>query len=106
MNILVGNYKKKLSNLSGLSRPGIVHRIDKDTSGVLVVAKNNFIHAGLGEQFSDHSINRRYVALIRVLRPLSGTIQTLITRSKNRQLMTVDDLKEKSDYKVFNVKSL
>ena len=56
VNILVGNYKKKLSNLSGLERPGIVHRIDKDTSGLLVIAKNNFTHAGLGKQFSDHSI--------------------------------------------------
>ena len=97
VNILVGNYKKKLSNLSGSSRPGIVHRIDKDTSGILVVAKNNFIHTGLGKQFSDHSIKRKYVALIwGVLRPLSGKIETLITRSKrNRQLMTVDEFKGK-----------
>ena len=71
VNILVGNYKKKLSNLSGSTRPGIVHRIDKDTSGLLVVAKNNFTHAGLGKQFSDHSIKRKYIALIwGVLRPL------------------------------------
>ena len=105
VNILVGNYKKKLSNLSGSSRPGIVHRIDKDTSGVLVVAKNNFIHTGLGKQFSDHSIKRKYVALIwGVLRPLSGTIQTLITRSKrNRQLMTVDEFKGKKAITKYNV---
>ena len=97
VNVLVGNYKKKLSNLSGSTRPGIVHRIDKDTSGLLVVAKNNFTHAGLGKQFSDHSIKRKYIALIwGVLRPLKGTIETFITRSKrNRQLMTTDEFKGK-----------
>ena len=114
VNILVGNYKKKLSNLSGSTRPGIVHRIDKDTSGLLVVAKNNFTHASLGKQFSDHSIKRKYVALVwGVLRPLNGTIETFITRSKrNRQLMTTDDFKGKkaitkySIIKVFDKKDI
>tara|TARA_Y100000768_G_C23883407_1_gene636389 strand:+ start:58 stop:1041 length:984 start_codon:yes stop_codon:yes gene_type:complete len=114
VNILVGNYKKKLSDLSGTTRPGIVHRIDKDTSGLLVVAKNNFTHANLGKQFSDHSINRKYIALIwGVLRPLKGKIETFITRSKkNRQLMTADDFKGKkaitkySIVKVFNKKNI
>ena len=114
VNILVGNYKKKLSNLSGSTRPGIVHRIDKDTSGLLVVAKNNFTHAGLGKQFSDHSIKRKYIALVwGILRPLKGTIQTFITRSKkNRQLMTTDEFKGKkaitnySIIKVFNKKDI
>ena len=114
VNILVGGYKKKLSSLSGSTRPGIVHRIDKDTSGLLVVAKNNFTHAGLGKQFSDHSIKRKYIALIwGVLRPLKGTIETFITRSKrNRQLMTADDFKGKkaitkySIIKVFNKKDI
>ncbi len=114
VNMLVGNYKNKLSDLSGGMRPGIVHRIDKDTSGLLVIAKNNFTHSFLSEQFSNHSINRRYVALVwGVLRPLKGTIQTLITRSKkNRQLMTTDDLKGKkaitkyTTQKVFNKKNI
>ena len=114
VNILVGNYRKRLSSLSGSTRPGIVHRIDKDTSGLLVVAKNNFTHAGLGKQFSDHSIKRKYIALIwGVLRPLKGTIETFITRSKrNRQLMTADDFKGKkaitkySTIKVFNKKDI
>ena len=97
VNILVGKYKKRLSDLSGLTRPGIVHRIDKDTSGLLVVAKNNYVHANLGKQFSDHSIKRKYVALVwGVLRPLKGTIETFITRSKkNRQLMTNDEFRGK-----------
>ncbi len=114
VNILVGNYKKRLSNLSGSTRPGIVHRIDKDTSGLLVVAKNNFTHSGLGKQFSDHSIKRKYTALVwGVLRPLKGTIETFITRSKkNRQLMTTDDFRGKkaitnySVVKVFNKKDI
>ena len=49
VNILVGNYKKKLSDLGGSNRPGIVHRIDKETSGLLVVAKNNFAHSEFGK---------------------------------------------------------
>ena len=114
VNALVGKYKKKLSNLGGATRPGIVHRIDKDTSGLLVVAKNNFTHADLGRQFSKHSITRKYIALIwGVLRPLQGTIETFITRSKrNRQLMTNDDFKGKkaitnySIIKVFNKKNI
>ena len=114
VNILVGSYKKQLSNLSGSTRPGIVHRIDKDTSGLLVIAKNNFTHADLGRQFSEHSIKRKYLALIwGVLRPLEGTIETFITRSKrNRQLMTTDDFKGKkaitkySIKKVFNKKNV
>ena len=114
VNVLMGGYKKRLSNLSGSSRPGIVHRIDKDTSGLLVVAKNNFTHAGLGKQFSDHSINRKYIALVwGVIRPLKGTIETFITRSKkNRQLMTADEFKGKkaitkySVIKVYNKKNI
>ena len=114
VNIIVGNFKKKLSNLSGATRPGIVHRIDKDTSGLLVVAKNNFAHASLSKQFSDHSIKRKYIALVwGVLRPLKGTIETFITRNKrNRQLMTTDEFKGKkaitkySIIKVFNKKDV
>ena len=114
VNILVGGYKKKLSNLSGSSRPGIVHRIDKDTSGLLVIAKNNFTHSSLGKQFSEHTIERKYVALIwGVLRPLKSTIETFITRSKkNRQLMTADEHRGKravtkySILKVYNKKNI
>ena len=66
-------------------RPGIVHRIDKDTSGLLVIAKNNLAHAKLGEQFSQHSIHRKYKCLIwGILRPLEGKIETLIVRDKKK----------------------
>ena len=113
-NALAFKYKKTLSNINGELRPGIVHRLDKETSGLLVVAKNNFSHSELGKQFSEHSINRKYICLIwGVIRPLKGKIQTLITRNKkNRQLMTVSEVYGKkaiTNYKtikVFNLKNI
>ena len=113
-NALYYKYQKKLSNLNGKSRPGIVHRIDKDTSGLLVVAKNNLSHAKLSEQFSKHTISRKYLCLVwGVIRPLYGKIETLISRNKkNRQLMMVSDLRGKhaiTNYKtlqVFNIKNI
>ena len=97
VNILIGRNGKNLSDLSGTKRPGIVHRIDKNTSGLLVIAKNNFTHANLGKQFSDHTIKRKYLALIwNVIRPLKGTIETFITRNKrNRKIMTNHEFKGK-----------
>jgi 23S rRNA pseudouridine1911/1915/1917 synthase len=111
VNALMYKYKNKLSNINGLLRPGIVHRIDKDTSGLLVVAKNNLSHSKLSKQFSDHSIQRKYLALVwGVVRPLSGKIETLISRSKkNRQLMTVSDVNGKkaiTNYKTLKVFSI
>ena len=93
VNGLLYLYKNNLSNLNGEFRPGIVHRIDKDTSGIIVVAINNHTHINLSEQFSKHTISRKYVALVwGVIRPLNGKISTLISRSKkNRQLMSVSD---------------
>ena len=114
VNALIYKYKKKLSDVNGEIRPGIIHRIDKDTSGLLVVAKNNISHSKLGKQFSDHSIKRKYQCLIwGVIRPLKGKIVSLIARSKkNRQLMTVSEINGKkaiTNYKtikVFNVKDI
>ena len=96
-NALAYKYKNKLSNISGKLRPGIVHRIDKDTSGLLVVAKNNFAHSELGKQFNKHTIQRKYQCLVwGVIRPLNGRIETFITRDKkNRQLMQVSELRGK-----------
>ena len=93
VNGLIYLYKNNLSNINGDFRPGIVHRIDKDTSGLIVIAKNNKTHNSLSKQFSDHTIKRKYLALVwGVIRPLNGKITTLISRSKkNRQLMTVSD---------------
>jgi len=114
VNALLFKYKKNLSDVNGSLRPGIVHRIDKETSGLLVVAKNNFAHSNLGNQFSKHTIKRKYLCLSwGVVRPLSGRINTLITRDKkNRQLMTVSDINGKkaiTNYKtikVFNIKDI
>ena len=108
VNGLVYHYNKNLSDLYGIYRPGIVHRIDKETSGLIVVAKNNFSHAKLAKQFSDHTIKRKYLALIwGVLRPLKGKIITLISRSKkNRQLMAVSEISGKkaiTNYKTLKV---
>ena len=113
-NALIYKYKNDLSNINGDLRPGIVHRIDKDTSGLLVVAKNNFSHNKLGEQFSRHTIKRSYICLAwGVIRPLQGKIETLISRSKkNRQLMTVSEVSGKKavtnfkTIKVFNIKDI
>ncbi len=57
-------YNKKLSTINGEMRPGIVHRIDKDTTGVIVIAKNDISHNCLAKQFKDHSITRKYIALV------------------------------------------
>ena len=105
VNALI-NYKKKLSNINGELRPGIVHRIDKHTSGLVVIAKNNFTHENLSNQFSEHSIERKYQTLVwGKLRPSNGRIETLITRSsKNRQLMSVSLSKGKNS--ITNYKTL
>ncbi len=91
VNGLLFHYHNKLSIIGGKLRPGIVHRIDKDTSGVIVVAKNDFAHNNLSKQFSDHTIKRTYEALIwGSLKPKNGKINEKISRSiKNRQLMSV-----------------
>ena len=91
VNALINYDSKNLSSIGDKLRPGIVHRIDKETSGLIVVAKNNFSHEKLSKQFADHKIKRVYQALIwGKLRPQNGKIDTLIKRStKNRQLMEV-----------------
>ena len=91
VNALINYCKDNLSNIGDELRPGIVHRIDKDTSGLIVIAKNNFAHENLSFQFNKHTITRVYQLLIwGKLRPANGQINTLITRSsKNRQLMEV-----------------
>jgi len=114
VNALLFKYKKNLSDVNGALRPGIVHRIDKETSGLLVIAKNNLAHSNLGSQFSKHTIKRKYLCLSwGVVRPLNGKINTLITRDKkNRQLMAVSDVNGKkaiTNYKtikVFNIKDI
>lgn len=78
---------KDLSGINGVLRPGIVHRIDKDTTGILVVAKNDFAHGYLSAQLKDHSMVRRYFALVHGnVKNDSGTIDAPLGRSKNDRL--------------------
>ena len=78
---------KDLSSINGVIRPGIVHRIDKDTTGVLVVAKNDEAHVKLSEQLKDHSMKREYYALVEGrLKKDSGTIDKPLARSKRDRL--------------------
>ena len=108
VNALIHHDKDSLSTIGDELRPGIVHRIDKNTSGLVVIAKNNETHENLSKQFSDHTIIRVYQLLIwGKLRPSSGKIETFISRSsKNRQLMEVSRLKGKraiTNYKTIEV---
>jgi len=91
VNALLHHCAGRLSGIGGVARPGIVHRIDKDTSGLLVVAKTDKAHEGLARQFKDHSIARRYLALVNgVPAPPSGTVDTWIGRSDgDRKKMAV-----------------
>ena len=108
VNALINYDTASLSNIGDELRPGIVHRIDKNTSGLVVIAKNNKTHEHLSVQFSEHSIKRIYHLLIwGKIRPSSGRVETFITRSsKNRQLMEVSNSKGKkaiTNYKTIEV---
>ena len=108
VNALIHYDKNSLSTIGDELRPGIVHRIDKNTSGLVVIAKNNEAHENLSKQFSDHTIIRVYQLLIwGKLRPSYGRIETYITRSsKNRQLMEVSLSKGKkaiTNYKTIEI---
>ncbi len=92
VNALLYHCGESLSGIGGVMRPGIVHRIDKDTSGLLVVAKNDRAHNGLAAQLSDHSLRRCYHAIVKgIVKQQSGTIDAAIARDKsNRLRMAVD----------------
>jgi 23S rRNA pseudouridine1911/1915/1917 synthase len=108
VNALMYYNKDSLSTIGDELRPGIVHRIDKNTSGLVVIAKNNETHENLSKQFSNHTITRIYQLLIwGKIRPSVGKIDTFIARSsKNRQLMEVSNSKGKraiTNYKTIEV---
>ena len=108
VNALINYKKNSLSSIGDELRPGIVHRIDKNTSGLIVIAKNNQAHEHLSIQFSKHSITRVYQLLIwGKVRPSKGKVETFITRSsKNRQLMEVSNTKGKkaiTNYKTIEI---
>ncbi|MBV8687213.1 MAG: RluA family pseudouridine synthase [Alphaproteobacteria bacterium] len=91
VNALLHHCAGRLSGIGGVARPGIVHRIDKDTSGLLVVAKTDVAHEGLAAQFARHSIDRRYQAVVAGLpNPAEGKVDAPLARSSaNRQKMAV-----------------
>lgn len=94
-----------LSGINGVIRPGIVHRIDKDTSGLLMIAKNDKAHQSLSAQLQEHSVNRRYVALVHgVINHSHGRIVAPIGRDPNdRQSMTVTSKNAKEAITNFTV---
>ena len=91
VNALLWHCKDSLSGINGVLRPGIVHRIDKDTSGLLLVAKNDFAHVHLAEQIKEHSLNRIYQTIVYgVNLPEEGDVDAPIGRStKDRKKMAV-----------------
>ncbi len=91
VNALLHHCRGKLSGIGGVQRPGIVHRIDKDTSGLLVVAKSDVAHEGLAKLFAAHDIERKYFAIVSGSpAPPAGTVRTQIGRSTtNRKKMAV-----------------
>jgi 23S rRNA pseudouridine1911/1915/1917 synthase len=91
VNALLHHCRGQLSGIGGVARPGIVHRIDKNTSGLLVVAKSDKAHEGLALQFKAHSIDRLYAAIVYgIPQPAVGTIETWIGRSHaDRKKMAV-----------------
>ena len=91
VNALLHHCAGQLSGVGGVARPGIVHRIDKDTSGLIVAAKHDQAHEGLAKQFAAHSIDRRYLAIVtgRPM-PADGTVEAALGRSStNRKKMAV-----------------
>ncbi len=97
VNALLYHCGDSLSGINGVLRPGIVHRIDKDTSGLLIVAKNDFAHRLLSEQIAEHSFTREYRAVITGrLKTDSGTVNAPIGRdTRDRKKMAVTDKNSK-----------
>ena len=91
VNALLHHCAGKLSGIGGVARPGIVHRIDKDTSGLLVVAKTDVAHEGLAKQFAAHSIDRRYLAIVNgTPKATAGTVDAPLARSAaNRKKIAI-----------------
>ncbi|NBC21231.1 MAG: RluA family pseudouridine synthase [Alphaproteobacteria bacterium] len=91
VNALLHHCEGRLPGIGGVERPGIVHRIDKDTTGVMVVAKSEAAHAGLSDLFASHMIDRAYLALTRgAPRPLTGSVDAAIARATgDRKKMSV-----------------
>jgi len=101
VNALLHHCRGQLSGIGGVERPGIVHRIDKDTSGLLVVAKSDMAHEGLSRQFADHSIERAYFAIVHgVPMPPKATLSGIIARhptDRKRMALIQQTLREETE---------
>lgn len=87
VNALLNHCREDLSGINGIARPGIVHRIDKDTSGILVIAKNDISHNKLSEQLKDHSMTREYIALVEgIIKEEKGSLDKPIGRHKKDKI--------------------
>lgn len=93
VNGLMSHCRSELSGINGVMRPGIVHRIDMDTTGVLIVCKNDMAHNSISEQLKDHSITRRYAAIVHgVIKDDEGTINAPIGRHPiDRKKMSINE---------------
>lgn len=98
VNAVMYHCKDQLSGINGVLRPGIVHRIDKDTTGSLVICKNDFAHNAIAEQLKEHTITRKYRAIVHgVIAQDNGTICASIGRDpKDRKKMAVNEINGKS----------
>ena len=108
VNALLHAFGEKLSGIGGVRRPGIVHRLDKETSGLMVVAKNDFAHQKLSEQFADHTLARTYICFVYgKLAPVKGTVSTFIARhAVNRQKMAVTKSEQRGKRAITHYKVL
>ena len=93
VNALLYHLSGRLSGINGILRPGIVHRIDKDTSGLLIICKSDFAHNSIAAQLKEHSANRRYRAIVHgVIKDDEGTVEAPLGRSQNdRKKMCIDN---------------
>jgi len=105
VNALLYHCKDSLSGIGGVIRPGIVHRLDKNTSGLMVAAKNDFAHLDLSRQIKDHQVTKKYITLVHGnMRDDSGIIDAPIGRSlKNRKKMAVTEGKSREAITHFKV---
>ncbi len=110
VNALLFHCAGSLSGIGGVERPGIVHRLDKDTSGILVAAKSDAAHQGLSKQFAAHSVERAYLALTRgAPLPREGRIETRIARSphdRKKQAVVRDPKSKAGRHAITNYKCL
>lgn len=98
VNALMYHCETSLSDINGILRPGIVHRIDKNTTGALIVCKNNKAHHFISEQLKNHSINRRYIGIVKGnVKNQEGKIEAAIGRDRNNRLrMAIDEVNGKN----------